>query len=46
MALLNGDLKQIRESMHKGWALVNQKFIDEIEQISKPQAILKGTKRP
>ena len=46
VALLSGDLKQIRESTHKGWALGSQKFIDEIEQMSKRQAVSKGIGRP
>ena len=40
------DLTQIRENTHKGWALGSQKFIDEIEILSKRQAASKGVGRP
>ena len=46
VALGINDLKQIRENTHKGWALGSQKFVDEIEQMSKRRAISKGIGRP
>ena len=44
--LTGDDLKQIRESAHKGWALGNQRFIKEIELLGKRQAASKGVGRP
>ncbi len=46
VALADDDLKQIRESTHKGWALGNQRFIDEIEMLGKRPASSKGVGRP
>lgn len=45
-ALADDDLKQIRESAHKGWALGSQRFIEEIEMLGKRQAVSKGIGRP
>ena len=44
--LSTNDLVQIRECTHKGWALGSQRFIDEIEALSKRQAASKGIGRP
>jgi putative transposase len=46
VALAEEDLKQIRESTHKGWALGSQRFIEEIEVLSRRQATSKGVGRP
>ena len=46
VALADDDLKQIRESTHKGWALGNQRFIDQIEMLGKRPAASKGIGRP
>ena len=40
------DLAQIRECTHKGWALGNQRFIEEVERLTKRQATSKGIGRP
>jgi putative transposase len=44
--LSTNDLVQIRECTHKGWALGSQRFIDEIELLTKRQATSKGIGRP
>jgi putative transposase len=44
--LSTNDLVQIRECTHKGWALGGQRFIDEIERLTKRQATSKGIGRP
>jgi putative transposase len=44
--LSTNDLVQIRECTHKGWALGSQRFIDEIERLTKRQATSKGIGRP
>ena len=46
VVLAGDDLKQIRESTHKGWALGSQRFVDEIERLGKRQAASKGVGRP
>ena len=46
VALSIDDLKQIRESTHKGWALGSNQFIDLIEKFGKRQAVSKGIGRP
>jgi putative transposase len=46
VALGSDDLKQIRESTHKGWALGSQRFVEEIEVLGKRQATSKGIGRP
>jgi len=46
VALADSDLKQIRESAHKGWALGSPKFIEQIELLGKRQAYSKGVGRP
>ena len=46
VALAGDDLKQIRESTHKGWALGSQRFVDEIERLGMRQAASKGIGRP
>jgi putative transposase len=40
------DLVQIRECTHKGWALGSQRFIDEIERLTKRRTASKGIGRP
>ena len=45
-ALVGDDLKQIRESTQKGWALGSQRFVDEIGRLGKRQAASKGVGRP
>lgn len=44
--LSTNDLVQIRECTHKGWVLGSQRFIDEIERLTKRQATSKGIGRP
>ena len=44
--LSTNDLVQIRECTHKGWALGSQRFIEEIERLTKRQATSKGIGRP
>jgi putative transposase len=44
--LSTNDLVQIRECTHKGWALGSQRFIDEIERLTKRRATSKGIGRP
>lgn len=46
LTLADDDLKQIRESTHKGWALGSQSFIDKIELLGKRPAASKGIGRP
>ena len=36
------NVKQIRESTLKGWALGSQRFIEEIEMLGKRLAVSKG----
>ena len=40
------DLKAIRESTHKGWALGGERFIKKIEALSQRRASSKGVGRP
>jgi putative transposase len=42
----NDDLKQIRDSTHKGWVLGSRKFIEEIEILCQRQGSSKGRGRP
>jgi putative transposase len=44
--IASADLKQIRDSTHKGWALGSARFKDAIELLSKRQATSKGLGRP
>lgn len=44
--LPGGDVAQIRECTHKGWALGSQRFVEEIEVLAKRQAASKGVGRP
>jgi len=45
-AISGSDLKDIRESTHKGWALGSQRFREQIEVLSGRRAASKGVGRP
>lgn len=45
-ALSKDDLKAIRESTHKGWALGDDQFVKKIEDIGQRRASSKGVGRP
>jgi len=45
-AISGVDLKAIRESTHKGWALGGEHFKEQIEALSQRQATSKGVGRP
>jgi len=45
-AISGQDLKAIRESTHKGWALGNERFKEQIEALAHRQASSKGVGRP
>lgn len=44
--IAGADLKQIRDSTHKGWVLGREKFQATMELLSKRQAVSKGLGRP
>ena len=45
-AVSKDDLKAIRDSTHKGWALGSGRFIKKIEGLSQRRAVSKGVGRP
>ncbi|MEW6133603.1 MAG: transposase [Pseudomonadota bacterium] len=45
-AIPDRELKDIRESTHKGWALGSEKFKEEIERLGARRAVSKGVGRP
>ncbi len=45
-AVTKDDLKSIRDSTHKGWALGSERFIKKIEALSQRRAVSKGVGRP
>ena len=45
-ALPKDDLKAIRDSTHKGWALGGERFIKKIEALGQRRALSKGVGRP
>ncbi len=45
-AISNNELKEIRECTHKGWALGNEHFKEQIETLSQRRAVSKGVGRP
>lgn len=45
-AISDQDLKAIRESTHKGWALGSERFKEQIESLTQRRAASKGVGRP
>ncbi len=45
-AVPKDDLKAIRDSTHRGWALGSERFIKKIEALSQRRAVSKGVGRP
>ena len=45
-AVAKNDLKAIRDSTHKGWALGSERFVKKIEALSQRRAVSKGVGRP
>ena len=45
-AVPKDDLKAIRDSTHKGWALGSERFVKKIEALSQRRAASKGVGRP
>ena len=45
-AITDNDLREIRECTHKGWALGNERFREQIEALGKRRATSKGVGRP
>ena len=45
-ALASADLADIRDCTHKGWALGNERFKDQIERLGRRRASSKGIGRP
>jgi putative transposase len=45
-AVPKADLKAIRDSTHKGWALGSERFVKKIEALSQRRATSKGVGRP
>jgi putative transposase len=45
-AISDIDLKEIRECTHKGWALGNDRFREQIEALGQRRATSKGVGRP
>ena len=44
--IADNDLKKIRECTHKGWALGDERFREQIEKLGKRRASSKGVGRP
>ena len=45
-AISDDDLRQIRECTHKGWALGNERFREQVEALGQRRATSKGVGRP
>ncbi|MCP4408096.1 MAG: transposase [Gammaproteobacteria bacterium] len=45
-AISSNDLREIRECTHKGWALGNERFREQVEALGKRRATSKGVGRP
>ncbi len=45
-AIPGNDLREIRECTHKGWALGNERFREQVEALGQRRAVSKGVGRP